>query len=90
MVPGPIACMGGNTATPNSPLFQATATLWLDGNNKRFCNEGFGDSEFSGIEAARIKTPRIVNLFDDKIDELLQRQPPFTALFGSMNPGIPE
>lgn len=76
MVPGPIACMGGNTAAPNSPLFQATATLWLDGNNKRFCNEGFGDSEFSGIEAARIKTPRIVNLFDDKIDELLQRQPP--------------
>ena len=76
MVPGPIACMGGNTAAPNSPLFQATATLWLDGENKRFCNEGFGDSEFSGIEAARIKTPRIVNLFDDKIDELLQRQPP--------------
>lgn len=76
MVPGPIACMGGNTASPNSPLFQATATLWLDGDNKRFCNEGFGDSEFSGIEAARIKTPRIVNLFDDKIDDLLQRQPP--------------
>ena len=76
MVPGPIACMGGNTASPNSPLFQATATLWLDGCNKRFCNEGFGDSEFSGIEAARIKTPRIVNLFDNKIDELLQRQPP--------------
>ena len=76
MVPGPIACMGGNTASPNSPLFQATATLWLDGDNRRFCNEGFGDSEFSGIEAARIKTSRIVNLFDDKIDELLQRQPP--------------
>lgn len=52
MVPGPIACMGGNTASPNSPLFQATATLWLDGDNRRFCNEGFGDSEFSGIEAA--------------------------------------
>lgn len=76
MVPGPIACMGGNTAAPNSPLFQATASLWLDGENKRFCNEGFGDCEFSGLEPARIKTPRIVNLFDNKIDDLLQRQPP--------------
>ena len=37
MAPGPIACMGGNTAAPNSPLFQATATLWLDGENKRSC-----------------------------------------------------
>lgn len=89
MVPGPIACMGGNTAAPNSPLFQATATLWLDGQNKRFCNEGFGDSEFSGIEAARIKTPRIVNLFDNKIDDLLQRQPPIHGSLWVNEPNDP-
>lgn len=89
MVPGPIACMGGNTAAPNSPLFQATATLWLDGQNKRFCNEGFGDSEFSGLEPARIKTPRIVNLFDNKIDELLQRQPPIHGSLWINNPEDP-
>lgn len=89
MVPGPIACMGGNTAAPNSPLFQATATLWLDGNNKRFCNEGFGDSEFSGLEAARIKTPRLVNLFDNKIDDILQRQPPIHGSLWVNNPEDP-
>lgn len=89
MVPGPIACMGGNTAAPNSPLFQATATLWLDGENKRFCNEGFGDSEFSGLEAARIKTPRLVNLFDNKIDDILQRQPPIHGSLWVNNPDDP-
>lgn len=89
MVPGPIACMGGNTAAPNSPLFQATATLWLDGENKRFCNEGFGDSEFSGLEAARIKTPRLVNLFDNKIDDILQRQPPIHGSLWVNNPQDP-
>ena len=89
MAPGPIACMGGNTAAPNSPLFQATATLWLDGENKRFCNEGFGDSEFSGLEAARIKTPRLVNLFDNKIDDILQRQPPIHGSLWVNNPDDP-
>lgn len=89
MVPGPIACMGGNTAAPNSPLFQATATLWLDGENKRFCNEGFGDSEFSGLEAARIKTPRLVNLFDNKVDDILQRQPPIHGSLWVNNPDDP-
>lgn len=89
MVPGPIACMGGNTAAPNSPLFQATATLWLDGENKRFCNEGFGDSEFSGLEAARIKTPRLVNLFDNKVDDILQRQPPVHGSLWVNNPDDP-
>ncbi len=89
MVPGPIACMGGNTASPNSPLFQATATLWLDGNNHRFCNEGFGDSEFTGIEAARIKTSHIVNLFDSKVEELLQRQPPIHGALWVNNPEDP-
>lgn len=89
MVPGPIACMGGNTAAPNSPLFQATATLWLDGENKRFCNEGFGDSEFSGLEVARIKTPRLVNLFDNKIDDILQRQPPIHGSLWVNNPQDP-
>ena len=86
MVPGPIACMGGNTAAPNSPLFMATATLWLDGDNKRFCNEGFGDSEFTGLEAARIKTPRIVNLFDSKVEDLLQRQPPILWVNNPQDP----
>ncbi len=89
MVPGPIACMGGNTAAPNSPLFQATATLWLDGENKRFCNEGFGDSEFSGLGAARIKTPRLVNLFDNKVDDILQRQPPIHGSLWVNNPDDP-
>lgn len=89
MVPGPIACMGGNTAAPNSPLFQATATLWLNGENKRFCNEGFGDSEFSGLEAARIKTPRLVNLFDNKVDDILQRQPPIHGSLWVNNPDDP-
>ena len=89
MAPGPIACMGGNTAAPNSPLFQATATLWLDGENKRFCNEGFGDSEFSGLEAARIKTPRLVNLFDNKVDDILQRQPPIHGSLWVNNPDDP-
>lgn len=89
MVPGPIACMGGNTAAPNSPLFQATATLWLDGENERFCNEGFGDSEFSGLEAARIKTPRLVNLFDNKVDDILQRQPPVHGSLWVNNPDDP-
>lgn len=89
MVPGPIACMGGNTAAPNSPLFQATATLWLDGENKRFCNESFGDSEFSGLEAARIKTPRLVNLFDNKVDDILQRQPPVHGSLWVNNPDDP-
>ncbi len=89
MVPGPIACMGGNTAAPNSPLFMATATLWLDGDNRRFCNEGFGDSEFTGLEAARIKTPRLVNLFDSKVDDLLQRQPPIHGALWVNNPQDP-
>lgn len=89
MVPGPIACMGGNTASPNSPLFQATATLWLDGQNRRFCNEGFGDSEFTGIEAARIKTPRLVNLFDNKVEDILQRQPPIHGSLWVNNPEDP-
>ncbi len=34
LVPGPSACLGGNTASPNSPL-NISATLWLDSNHKR-------------------------------------------------------
>lgn len=89
MVPGPIACMGGNTASPSSPL-NITATLWLDSHNKRYCNEGFADGEFSGIEGARLKPGLMVNLFDDKIEDLLQRQAPVHGSLWVNNPRDPK
>lgn len=88
MAPGPIACMGGNTASPNSPL-NITATLWLDGENKRYCNEGFADGEFSGLEGARLKPGLMVNLFDNKLEDLLQRQAPVHGSLWISNPSDP-
>lgn len=76
MAPGPIATMGGNTASPPSPV-NTTASLWLDGDNKRYCNEGFGgDGVYSGLEGARLKKCSMVNLFDTNILDLLQCQAP--------------
>ncbi len=88
MAPGPIACMGGNTASPNSPL-NITATLWLNGENQRYCNEGFADGEFSGIEGARQKPGIFVNLFDGKVEDLLQRQAPVHGSLWINNPADP-
>ncbi len=89
IVPGPIATMGGNTKMPNSPLGVA-ATLWLGPDNRRYCNEGFADGVYSGIEGARLgKKGTLVNLFCGDTDELLQHQAPVHSALWINNPDDP-
>ena len=88
MVPAPIATMGGNSAGMDSPL-GSVAALWLNGDNERFCNEGFGGSEFAGLETARQKPGIYVTVFDNKIDDLMQRQAPCHGARWVNNPEDP-
>lgn len=88
MVPGPIACMGGNIAPLNSVLGVA-ATLWLDGTNQRYCNEGFAGGEFAMLETARQPAGIFLNLFDHKVEETLSRQVPGHGARWGSNPDDP-
>lgn len=73
--PAPRASMGGNIYVPLGPLSTA-ATLWLDRNGNRYCNEGFGDMVFSAIEGARQPKGPLTSIFDSYWEETLQYQPP--------------
>lgn len=88
LTPGPRACMGGTALDMTSPLGVA-ATLWLNGENRRYCNEGFGGGEFAGLETARQQPGMYVTVFDDKIDDLLQRQAPCHSSRWVSNPEDP-
>ncbi len=50
MEPRPIACMNGDWCRGQYPQ----ATIWLDTNGERYCNEFFGELPFSGKPMARI------------------------------------
>mgnify|MGYP002761869131 CR=1 FL=1 len=50
MEPRPIACMNGDWGRGQYPQ----ATIWLDTNGERYCNEFFGELPFSGKPLARI------------------------------------
>ena len=88
MVPGPLACMGGNNLELNSPLGVA-ATLWLNSDLQRYCNEGFGGSEFAQLETARQKYGPMYTLFDGKYPDLMDRQPPCHGQIWFNNPEDP-
>lgn len=50
MEPRPIACMNGDWCRGTYPQ----ATIWLDQNGERFCNEFFGEMPFAGKPLARL------------------------------------
>lgn len=75
MAPGPIATMGANYFFPNQ-VIGTTATLWLDRDGNRFCNEGFGDVVLSGVEGARLPDGYVTSVFDSDIEEWFSYQAP--------------
>ena len=75
MSPAPIATMGANYFFPNQVIGTA-ATLWLDRDGNRYCNEGFGDAVLSGVEGARLPKGYVTSVFDDDLEDLLTYQAP--------------
>lgn len=75
MSPAPIATMGGNYFFPNQVIGTA-ATLWLDRDGNRFCNEGFGDAVLSGVEGARLPEGYVTSVFDSDLENWLTYQAP--------------
>lgn len=51
MEPGTRAAMGGNVFSPASPV--SAASLWLNAQGERFCNEGYGHPFIAGLQGAR-------------------------------------
>jgi hypothetical protein len=72
MEPGPRAAMGGNVAAPASPL--SAATLWLNAQGERFCNEGYAHPFIAGLQAARQPFDRLFSLFDGNWRTMLKNQ----------------
>ncbi len=75
MSPAPIATMGANYFFPNQVIGTA-ATVWLDRDGNRYCNEGFGDAVLSGVEGARLPDGYVTSVFDDDLEDLLTYQAP--------------
>ena len=75
MSPAPIATMGGNYFFPNQVIGTA-ATIWLDRDGNRFCNEGFGDAVLSGVEGARLPEGYVTSVFDSDLENWLTYQAP--------------
>ena len=75
MAPGPIATMGANYFFPNQVIGTA-ATVWLDRDGNRFCNEGFGDAVLSGVEGARLPEGYVTSVFDSDLENWLTYQAP--------------
>ena len=75
MSPAPIATMGGGYFFPNQVIGTA-ATLWLDRDGNRFCNEGFGDAVLSGVEGARLPEGYVTSVFDSDLENWLTYQAP--------------
>lgn len=85
MSPGPIATMGANYFFPNQVIGTA-ATVWLDRDGNRYCNEGFGDAVLSGVEGARLPDGYVTSVFDDNLEELLTYQAPGHNAIWASNP----
>lgn len=66
MSPAPIATMGANYFFPHQVIGTA-ATLWLDRDGNRYCNEGFGDVVIAGTEGARLPDGYVTSVFDSDL-----------------------
>lgn len=75
MSPAPIATMGANYFFPNQVIGTA-ATVWLDRDGNRYCNEGFGDAVIAGVEGARLPEGYVTSVFDSNLEDLLTYQAP--------------
>lgn len=75
MSPAPIATMGANYFFPNQVIGTA-ATVWLDRDGNRYCNEGFGDVVIAGTEGARLPDGYVTSVFDNDLPEWLTYQAP--------------
>lgn len=53
----------------------STAALWINGEGRRFCNEGFGSTELAGFPGARQPGGTICTLFDSNVEKQLKAQP---------------
>ena len=85
MSPAPIATMGANYFFPNQVIGTA-ATIWLDRDGNRFCNEGFGDVVISGTEGARLPDGYVTSVFDDDLENWLTYQAPGHNSVWATNP----
>lgn len=75
MSPAPIATMGANYFFPHQVIGTA-ATVWLDRDGNRYCNEGFGDVVIAGTEGARLPGGYVTSVFDNNLPEWLTYQAP--------------
>lgn len=75
MSPSPIATMGANYFFPHQVIGTA-ATVWLDRDGKRYCNEGFGDAVLSGVEGARLPDSYVTSVFDSDLENWMTYQAP--------------
>ena len=75
MSPAPIATMGANYFFPNQ-VIGTTASLWLDRDGNRYCNEGFGDVVLSGVEGARLPDGYVTSVFDSDLESWFCYQAP--------------
>ena len=75
MSPSPIATMVANYFFPHQVIVTA-ATVWLDRDGNRYCNEGFGDVVIAGTEGARLPDGYVTSVFDSDLPEWLTYQAP--------------
>lgn len=60
--------------SPGDPLGSA-ASLWINADGKRYCNEGFGFMEWAAYAGALQPAGKIANVFDSNYEALIKAQP---------------
>ena len=60
--------------SPADPLGSA-ASLWINADGKRYCNEGFGFMEWAAYAGALQPAGKIANVFDSNYEALIKAQP---------------
>jgi succinate dehydrogenase/fumarate reductase flavoprotein subunit len=84
--PRPLSTMGGNFLSPTCN-FSTFGPLWLDPDGKRFCNEMFGDTVFTGNANALCPAGKYGIVYDSTIFDNVQSSPPAHMAFDCTNEG---
>lgn len=70
--------MGGDYYYPcDSPMdpLGSAASLWINADGKRYCNEGFGFMEWAAYAGALQPQGPVANVFDSNYEALIKAQP---------------
>lgn len=62
------------TDSPKDPI-GGTLALWINAEGDRYCNEGFGTADLSGLVGSRQPDGIISTVFDSNVEELIRVQP---------------